>query len=78
MLKLFAFLAKRADLTPQAFRDYYENHHVPLICSLVAPPLVYKRNYVQRGDALNLEGGAAIGSLVAGLPRKVTQKKFSV
>jgi hypothetical protein len=61
MLKLFAFLAKRADLTPQAFRDYYENRHVPLICSLVAPPLVYKRNYLQRGDAFSLDGGRAIG-----------------
>jgi hypothetical protein len=61
MLKLFAFLARRADLTPQAFRDYYENRHIPLICSLVAPPLVYKRNYLQRGDEFCLDGGKAIG-----------------
>jgi hypothetical protein len=61
MLKLFAFLARRADLTPQAFRDYYENRHVPLICSLVPPPLVYKRNYLQRGDELGLNGGKVMG-----------------
>jgi hypothetical protein len=61
MLKLFVFLARRADLTPQAFRDHYENCHVPLICSMVGPPLVYKRNYLQRGDELSLDGGKAIG-----------------
>ena len=61
MLKLFAFLARRPDLTPTAFRDYYEGTHVPLINSLVEPPLVYKRNYLQRGDALTLDGGPAIG-----------------
>ena len=44
MLKLFAYLAKRADLDTRAFRDCYENHHVPLIGSFVPPPLVYKRN----------------------------------
>ncbi len=60
MLKLFAFLARRKDLDAQAFRDHYENRHVPLICSLAPPPLVYKRNYLKRGDELNLEGGALI------------------
>lgn len=61
MLKVFAFLAKRKDLDSPAFRDYYENHHVPLICSLVPPPLVYKRNYLQRGELVKLDGGSAIG-----------------
>ncbi|WP_197747388.1 EthD domain-containing protein [Mycobacterium florentinum] len=36
------------------FIDYYENQHVPMILSLAAPPLVYKRHYLQRGDALNI------------------------
>jgi hypothetical protein len=53
MLKLFAFLAKREDIETRAFIDYYENHHVPLIRSLAPVPLVYKRNYVVRGDQLN-------------------------
>jgi hypothetical protein len=61
MLKVLAFLAKRSDLTAEAFRDYYEHHHVPLICSLAPPPLVYKRNYLQRGGDLGIDGGAAIG-----------------
>lgn len=61
MLKLFAFLAKRSDMGQREFRDYYENNHVPLVCSLAGSPLVYKRNYLRRGDPLNLDGGGAIG-----------------
>src|SRR6201996_4151763 len=61
MLKIFAFLARRQGMDVQAFRDHYENRHVPLICSLAPPPLVYKRNYLKRGDEINLEGGALIG-----------------
>jgi hypothetical protein len=44
MMKVFAFLAKRLDIETAAFIDYYENHHVPLVCSLAPTPLVYKRN----------------------------------
>src|SRR5437870_1128914 len=55
MLKIFAFLTKRADLEPQAFIDYYENNHVPLVLSLTTPPAVYKRNYLARGDEFNRE-----------------------
>src|ERR1700761_6100249 len=61
MLKVFAFLARRQGMDVQAFRDHYEDRHVPLICSLAPAPLVYKRNYLKRGDELNLEGGDAIG-----------------
>jgi hypothetical protein len=60
MLKVLAFLKRRDGSDAAAFRDYYENHHVPLICSLAPPPQVYKRNYLQRDNAL-LDGGAAIG-----------------
>ena len=55
MLKVFAFLTKKQDLDTQAFIDYYENNHVPLICTLAPAPLVYKRNYLVRGDELNIE-----------------------
>ncbi len=53
MFKIFAFLSKREDIETEAFIDYYENHHVPLILSLAPPPLVYKRNYLLRGDAVS-------------------------
>jgi uncharacterized protein (TIGR02118 family) len=55
MFKVFAYLTKRDDITPEAFKDYYENHHVPLVLSLAPLPKVYKRNYLVRGDSANLE-----------------------
>ena len=58
MFKVFAYLTKRDDITPEAFKDYYENHHVPLVLSLAPLPKVYKRNYLVRGDAANLESPA--------------------
>ena len=55
MLKVFGFLAKRKDLETEAFIDYYENHHVPLVLSLAPTPTIYKRNYLVRGDEFNRE-----------------------
>ena len=55
MFKVFAYLTKRDGMTPEAFKDYYENHHVPLVLSLAPLPRVYKRNYLIRGHAANLE-----------------------
>jgi hypothetical protein len=42
-------------MSNQSFIDYYENNHVPLILSFTHTPMVYKRNYLQRGDKFNLE-----------------------
>jgi uncharacterized protein (TIGR02118 family) len=58
MFKVFAFLTKREGLGMQDFIDYYENKHVPLICSLAPTPIVYKRRYLVRGEELTTEGGA--------------------
>jgi uncharacterized protein (TIGR02118 family) len=55
VFKVFAYLTKRQGTTAEAFKDYYENHHVPLALSLAPLPRVYKRNYIVRGDAANLE-----------------------
>ena len=38
MLNLLSYLSKREGMTNEEFVDYYENHHVPLILSLTAPP----------------------------------------
>ena len=54
MLKILSYLVKREDMAAEEFIDYYENHHVPLILSLAPPPVVYKRHYLQRGDAVNI------------------------
>lgn len=57
MLKILAFLTKREGIETQAFIDYYENHHVPLLCGLAPTPIVYKRNYLARGDEFNKDDG---------------------
>jgi hypothetical protein len=58
VFKVFAYLTKREGSTREALMDYYENHHVPLVLSLAPMPRVYKRNYLRRGDAANLESPA--------------------
>ena len=54
MLKILSYLVKRDGMAIEEFVEYYENHHVPLILNLAPPPEVYKRHYLQRGDALNI------------------------
>jgi hypothetical protein len=39
----------------QAFIEHYEKNHVPLVLSLAPTPIVYKRNYLVRGDEFNRE-----------------------
>jgi uncharacterized protein (TIGR02118 family) len=56
MIKLFGYLKRKPGLSPQEFADYYEHNHVPLVLSKAFMPMVYKRNYIQRGDAFNIEG----------------------
>ena len=52
MLKVLAFLTKREGLETQELIDYYGTGHVPLVLTLVsATPVVYKRNYLVRGDS---------------------------
>ena len=58
MFKVFGFLTKRADMEMQEFIDYYENKHVPLICSLAPVPILYKRRYLMRSEKLTAGGDA--------------------
>lgn len=55
MVKVMAFISKRAGMSREAFIDHYENRHVPLICSIAPPPPRYRRSYPVRGDAFNDE-----------------------
>jgi hypothetical protein len=55
LFKVFGFLTKKQDMETKAFIDHYENNHVPLICGLAPLPIVYKRNYLVRGDEINRE-----------------------
>lgn len=56
MIKVFGYLKRKPGLSPQEFADYYEHNHLPLVLSKAFMPMVYKRNYIQRGDAFNIEG----------------------
>jgi len=58
MFKVFGLLTRREGMQMRNFVDYYENKHVPLICSLAPVPSVYKRRYIVRGEELTKEGGA--------------------
>ena len=56
MIKVFGYLKRKPGLSPREFADYYEHNHVPLVLSKAFMPMVYKRNYIQGGDAFNIEG----------------------
>src|SRR5712692_5632277 len=58
MVKVLAFLTRKEGIGMQAFIDYYENKHVPLITRLAPTPLIYKRRYLVRDDPLTASGGA--------------------
>ena len=58
MLKIMAFLTKREDVETRAFIEHYEHTHVPLIRRLAPAPVLYKRNYLLRGDEFNIEDEA--------------------
>jgi hypothetical protein len=54
VIKVFGYMSKRADITTAAFRDHYENIHVPLVLTFAPLPRVYKRNYLDGGDPQGL------------------------
>lgn len=45
MIKSIALLRRCADLSRDAFIDYYENNHAPLILSLMPGIVEYRRNF---------------------------------
>jgi len=58
MLKCIALLKRREGMSREAFIDYYETHHAPLIASLAPQILAYRRNFVEVEG--RFEFGAAI------------------
>lgn len=56
MIKIVALITKRPDLTPAGFRDYYEQHHAPLIESLSPALAAYRRNYVDHSTLWAADG----------------------
>jgi hypothetical protein len=45
MYKILMFMKRRPGMSPEAFRDYYENHHAPLCQKYVSPGV---RRYIRR------------------------------
>jgi hypothetical protein len=49
MLKLIALISKKPDITREAFIDYYEANHAPLIKRLLPMIGEYRRSYITPG-----------------------------
>lgn len=45
--KILLFMKKRADISTQEFRDYYENRHAPLCAKYSTAVTRYLRRYVE-------------------------------
>jgi len=45
--KLLIFLKRRPGTNLAAFREYYEQHHVPLCLKYMAGPVRYRRTYLE-------------------------------
>jgi uncharacterized protein (TIGR02118 family) len=58
LFKTIALLKCKSGLSREAFIDYYENHHVPLIRSLLPQICGYRRNFVDPEGAFINEGAA--------------------
>ena len=58
MIKSIALLRRRADLSREAFIDYYERHHAPLILSLMPGIVDYRRNFATFEGAFVNDGAA--------------------
>jgi len=46
LITTVALLKAKDGLSREAFVDYYENHHVPLVLSVAPPPVRYVRSYL--------------------------------
>lgn len=52
-LAIFALITKRKDLSFEAFKDYYENSHIPYVNKLIGGEKyisTWTRNYFQHGE----------------------------
>lgn len=65
MIKLVCFMNRRPDMSMEAFKDYYENHHVPLINGLMPFWQDYRRNFLVNKDhaAAHMAPGRPTGAI---------------
>jgi uncharacterized protein (TIGR02118 family) len=59
MFKAIALLKRKAGLSREAFIDYYENNHVPLIRQLQPQICDYRRNFIDMAGAFIYPGATA-------------------
>lgn len=59
MIKAIALLKCKAGLSREAFIDYYEHHHVPLILELQPRICGYRRNFIDLAGAFIYPGATA-------------------
>lgn len=59
MLKAIVLLKRKPGLTPEEFRDHYENRHVPLVRRTLTTIGRYTRNYL---DTQSLSAGREEGA----------------
>ncbi len=59
---MLAFFRRRADLSAEEFRHYYEAHHAPLALQLFPYLKGYRRNYVRRDQTHRRASGEAFAS----------------
>ncbi|MBW8784404.1 MAG: EthD domain-containing protein [Novosphingobium sp.] len=55
--KILLFLKRKPGMSREAFRDYYENHHVPLASKYSQQIARYVRRYVEPQSGPNFPGG---------------------
>ncbi len=59
MFKIIVMLRKRADISREEFIDYYSNHHVPFVHSLLPKgAAIHRRNFVIPRQPTPMEMGA--------------------
>ena len=59
--KVFIFLKRRPGMSTEAFRDYYENHHRPLMEPYLRGLAGYVRNYLNPLPHLDSKAEVEIG-----------------
>ena len=61
--QLLMFGARKEGLTPEQYRDHYENVHIPLMKNLTGDtfPLRHERHYVKRGEAPDFPAAVLMG-----------------
>ncbi|KAE8422581.1 EthD domain-containing protein [Aspergillus pseudocaelatus] len=73
---IVVFVTRKPDLSPDAFQDYWEKHHVPLLRRLGGPrfPRSHIRHYLKR-DA---QAPGFLADVLVGEPSDFTYDAFAI